>query len=314
MTNEELVEQIQAGIDVNENLTILYQQNYKTIKRLIFPYSKCFGKATSKTTTVFEIGDLMNDSYFSLFKAVEKYNDSHGVKFMSYAAPFIKLGAKRFIEESNLVHVPVNMSNLIWRYNIFVEKYLTDFKKAPSDDVIKKEFNLTNGQLQNLQKLKSNYLPLSLDFKKKDEDENSLGDTLPIDYNLEDFIIKKLSVEKIKGIWAEVSKTCSDKENYIIHERYVKNRTFISISQDMNLSDDYIRQKEGSAIRKLRKNSTVVEMGKLFNYVQEKETISSVLYYKSPELLAVKNSELDKRFNEILNTYGLTELVYKGAI
>ena len=40
MTNEELVALIQAGVDVQENMGQLYQQNRNFIVKIVLPYSK----------------------------------------------------------------------------------------------------------------------------------------------------------------------------------------------------------------------------------------------------------------------------------
>lgn len=119
MTNEELVEKIQAGIDVQENMGILYEQNYEYIKYLVYPYSKML-----ETSNVFEIEDLLQESYFSICNAIEKYDANKGIKFISFAASFIKLNAKRFIESKlSTVNVSVNKTNLAWRYELLKKEY-----------------------------------------------------------------------------------------------------------------------------------------------------------------------------------------------
>lgn len=63
MTNEELVEKIQAGEDVQTNMGLLYQQNQPLIYKFALPYSE-----------MMDINDLMQEAYFGLVKAVEKYD------------------------------------------------------------------------------------------------------------------------------------------------------------------------------------------------------------------------------------------------
>mgnify|MGYP007105717964 CR=1 FL=1 len=51
MTNEELVALIQAGVDVQENMGQLYQQNRNFIVKIVLPYSKSIlrlGKSSSE--------------------------------------------------------------------------------------------------------------------------------------------------------------------------------------------------------------------------------------------------------------------------
>ena len=60
MTNEELVALIQAGVDVQENMGQLYQQNRNFIVGIALPYSKSC-----------ELDDLMQEAYFGLENAVQ---------------------------------------------------------------------------------------------------------------------------------------------------------------------------------------------------------------------------------------------------
>ena len=70
MNNEEIVVQIQQGVNVSENTLKLYQNNLPIIKMIIRPY-----------TEYEEEADLLQESYFSLIKAIEKFDASMGYKF-----------------------------------------------------------------------------------------------------------------------------------------------------------------------------------------------------------------------------------------
>ena len=74
MTNEELVALIQAGVDVQENMGQLYQQNRNFIVGIALPYSKSC-----------ELDNLMQEAYFGLEKAVQRFEPDRDVLFISYA-------------------------------------------------------------------------------------------------------------------------------------------------------------------------------------------------------------------------------------
>ena len=72
MTNEELVEQIQAGINVRSNLEILYEQNKPFIYSVIKPFMKYA-----------EPDDLFQEAYLGLHDAVYAYEPGDS-KFITY--------------------------------------------------------------------------------------------------------------------------------------------------------------------------------------------------------------------------------------
>lgn len=82
MTNEELVALVQEGVSITDNMTMLYEQN----KGFIYSVVRKFGYITYVSdschyTGITEIEDLMNESYFGLVKAVERYNPVAGASF-----------------------------------------------------------------------------------------------------------------------------------------------------------------------------------------------------------------------------------------
>ena len=74
MSNEEIVQEIQNGINVTENMELLYRQNMPLIRRFIKPYSHYEN-----------MEDLEQESYFGLFEATKNYDPNKEVKFITYA-------------------------------------------------------------------------------------------------------------------------------------------------------------------------------------------------------------------------------------
>lgn len=85
MTNEELVEKIQAGIDVEKNMATLYEQNKKFIYKIVKPYSKSI-----------EIEDLMQEAYIGLHQAALKSNVKSEYKFTSYMKFYVLRSASTY--------------------------------------------------------------------------------------------------------------------------------------------------------------------------------------------------------------------------
>ncbi len=99
MSNEELVERIQQGIDKTEYLEQLYQQNY----RLIF-------KSVRRYAFRDEMDEFAAGSLFGLYEAVKHYESTASVKCMSYATYWIRQAVQRYHENNGCcIRIPVDM-------------------------------------------------------------------------------------------------------------------------------------------------------------------------------------------------------------
>ena len=88
MTNEMLVERIRGGFSVSENMQSLYEGNLPLIKKFIKPYA------------AYEpMEDLLQESYFGLWEAVQHYETSVNVRFMDYAEYWIRQSVQCYLEK-----------------------------------------------------------------------------------------------------------------------------------------------------------------------------------------------------------------------
>ena len=106
MTNEELVEQIQAGINVRGNLEVLYEQNKPFIYSVIKPFMKYA-----------EPDDLFQEAYLGLHDAVYAYEPGDS-KFITYLPWKIRKHCIHFVEAfSNTKRIPHSRLNEIRKYH-----------------------------------------------------------------------------------------------------------------------------------------------------------------------------------------------------
>lgn len=96
MTNEELVKRIRGGSLVSDSMQLLYERNLPLIKQCIKPYA------------AYEpMEDLLQESYFGLYEAVQHYETSENVLFMTYAPYWIRQAVIRYIEKcGSTVRIP----------------------------------------------------------------------------------------------------------------------------------------------------------------------------------------------------------------
>ena len=87
MTNEQIVEQIRKGVSVTDNMERLYMDNLPLIKKFIKPYMNYEPEE-----------DLLQEAYFGLLKAIQHYEPSENVLFMTYASYWIRRQVQNYIQ------------------------------------------------------------------------------------------------------------------------------------------------------------------------------------------------------------------------
>lgn len=96
MSNEELVKQIQDGINVHENLESLWENNSGYVATIARKYE-----------VAEELEDLINQGFIGLYKAAEMYKPEKGAKFLTYATYWITQSIQRYIQNcGKLSRVP----------------------------------------------------------------------------------------------------------------------------------------------------------------------------------------------------------------
>jgi RNA polymerase primary sigma factor len=129
MSNEELVKLIQQGTDPVGNMEQLYIQN----KGLIFAVVKKYRyacQADYNSTPIIEEDELMHEAYFGLVRAVESYDLSQRVLFMTYATSWIRQDVKRYLNNfGRVIRVPVHTQEKVYKYNQVTAYYLKNFNR-----------------------------------------------------------------------------------------------------------------------------------------------------------------------------------------
>lgn len=105
-TNEQLVARIQAGENEAENMLQLWRQNKGFIAAVARKY-----------TSLAEMEDLEQEGYIGLCEAVRHYEPDKGMKFISYAAFWIRQAMRRYVDNCGaVVRLPSNMVDWIRAY------------------------------------------------------------------------------------------------------------------------------------------------------------------------------------------------------
>jgi RNA polymerase primary sigma factor len=200
-----------------------------------------------------DIEDLINEGNIGLIKAVERFDETKGFKFISYAVWWVRQSIMQFIyENGNMVRLPINKINAIGKVNKASEQLFHALDREPTLEEIKELTNFSEDDI------KSTYMDtsrvFSIDQKISDDSETELIDIIPGE-TMED-IEGKLNGESLKTEINTVLSSLTDREieilNYYFGLNGCKEMSLKEIGDNMGLTNERVRQIKELALKKLR--------------------------------------------------------------
>lgn len=291
MTNEELVALIQSGDHVQENMGQLWQQNRQFIAKIALPFSK-----------ICELEDLIQEAYFGLEKAVEKYSPEQGFKFLTYAEYPIRQAIQRYCQNNgHLKRVPAPLLEQISNY----QKFQSDFQaltqgEEPTDGDYCYCLGITPDKLKELRKYIGEITPVSLYEPIPGTDNLTLEDTFADSFNLEGAVVDAVGAEQAKVTIWDVVADLGGRGSDIIESEYLKGETIEAIGNRLDISRERVRQIRDKAFQTLRGSRRLREAAEVYGYGSYSAYHGSVRQFKekgssSTEYLAIKHIEQAER-------------------
>lgn len=242
MTNEELVSRVRAGIDKADNMLALYNQNRGMIYTIAKKYS---GYA--------ELEDLAQEGYIGFCNAVESYDQTGGVPFVSYAWTCIKRQIQRYIYAEK--GFPEYIQRLMSQYKIFENDFYIQCGRKPNTGEICHYMGLSPKQARRL--IKSLYMERTASLDSPiGEDELTLGDSLAGDDDVEGSVLDKVQQGQLRAVLWEAVDSLPGEQPGVIRKRYQDNKTLKQTMEELKIPTMHrARSAESQALRRLRKNS-----------------------------------------------------------
>ena len=199
--------------------------------------------------------DLINEGNMGLIKAAEKFDETRGFKFISYAVWWIRQSILQAIaEQSRIVRLPLNQVGSVNKINRMLNKFELENERRPSIDEIADSVDLPEDKIEDA--LKVNTRHVSVDAPFVDGDDNSLIDILPnSDAPMAD---KALVMESLREEISRALRTLNERERNIIECFFGINNpemTLEEIGDKFGLTRERVRQIKEKAIRRLRHNT-----------------------------------------------------------
>ncbi len=199
--------------------------------------------------------DLINEGNLGLIKAAEKFDETRGFKFISYAVWWIRQSILQAIaEQSRIVRLPLNQVGSVNRINRILNKFEQENERRPSVDEIADKVDLPEDKIVDAMKAPSKHI--SVDAPFIEGEDNSLLDILPnADSPMAD---NELVMESLRAEISSALNVLNERERNIIEAFFGINQpemTLEEIGDKYGLTRERVRQIKEKAIRRLRHNT-----------------------------------------------------------
>lgn len=185
-----------------------------------------------------DIDDLFQVGCIGMMEAYKNFDESRGVKFTSFAYPYILGRITEFIRENHTIKLSRDMTRAKRKLEK-VKIYLSqELMKEPTNEEIS---NYLNIPLENVNIL-MNYKGEGLSLDEFYLDDLSLYDVIGSDHNYDNLIFLKQQFESLE-----------EPEKTIMYYRYFEDMTQSEVADSLGLSQVNVSRKEKKVLTKLRK-------------------------------------------------------------
>ncbi|MDO4737107.1 MAG: sigma-70 family RNA polymerase sigma factor [Bacteroidales bacterium] len=199
--------------------------------------------------------DLINEGNLGLIKAAEKFDETRGFKFISYAVWWIRQSILQALaEQSRIVRLPLNQVGSLAKIGKAFSKFEQENERRPSPEELAQQLDLPVDKVADTMKVSGRHI--SVDAPFVEGEDNSLLDVLsnPDSPSAD----KTLVTESLQREIERALDTLTTREKEIIKMFFglgEPEKTLEEIGDRFNLTRERVRQIKEKAIRRLRTQS-----------------------------------------------------------
>ncbi|OFX51840.1 MAG: RNA polymerase subunit sigma [Bacteroidetes bacterium GWA2_30_7] len=200
--------------------------------------------------------DLINEGNVGLIKAAQRFDETRGFKFISYAVWWIRQSILQSLaEQARIVRLPLNKIGSLNKINKTFSKLEQEFEREPTTDEIATALDINNQEVMTAMGTVSRHL--SMDAPINHDDEGSMYDLIQDDNAISPDI--RLLSESLRAEIERSLSTLSQREADVIRLYYglncVPSHTLEEIGAKFDLTRERVRQIKEKAINKLKQRA-----------------------------------------------------------
>ena len=199
--------------------------------------------------------DLINEGNLGLIKAAEKFDETRGFKFISYAVWWIRQSILQALaEQSRIVRRPLNQVGSLNKINKALSKFEQENERQPSNEELSEMIDVPKDKISDTLRVSGRHV--SVDAPFVEGEDNSLLDVLPNDDS--PMADRGLVNESLNTEIERALSTLTDREREIVKSFFgigCQEMTLEEIGERFGLTRERVRQIKEKAIRRLKSPS-----------------------------------------------------------
>ena len=202
------------------------------------------------------LGDLINEGNLGLIKAAQRFDETCGFKFISYAVWWIRQSILQALaEQSRIVRLPLNRVGSLNKISKTFSELEQKYEREPSPEELAEVLDVTTAEVVDTMKISGRHVSMDAPFVQGEE--NSLLDVLENDS--EETPDSGLMNDSLRKEVQRALSTLTQREADVITLYFGLNgehaMTLEEIGEKFNLTRERVRQIKEKAIRRLRHTS-----------------------------------------------------------
>ncbi len=199
------------------------------------------------------LGDLINEGNIGLIKAAQRFDETRGFKFISYAVWWIRQAILQALaEQSRIVRLPLNRVGVLHKMGKASARLEQDLGREPSNEEIAEALNISQDEVDANTQIHSSHLSLDAPFSIGED--NALIDVL--EDTMQPAADELLHKQDLRAIIEQILDTLTTREAEVITLYFGLNgpkaMTLEEIGRHFSLTRERVRQIKEKALRRLQ--------------------------------------------------------------
>lgn len=203
------------------------------------------------------LNDLIDEGNLGLIKAAQKFDETRGFKFISYAVWWIRQSILQAIsEQSRIVRMPLNQVGFQSKLTKAIVSFEQEFERRPSASELAELLDADVNKVQDA--LGSNGKKVSVDAPFQDDDSNCLIDIMTDDSA--PGTDSKMDKESLSSDLEAALAALSERERQVLKMLFGIGRnemTAEEVANSLSLTRERVRQIKERALRRLREADNI---------------------------------------------------------
>ncbi|MFZ9940177.1 MAG: sigma-70 family RNA polymerase sigma factor, partial [Bacteroidia bacterium] len=199
------------------------------------------------------LGDLINEGNLGLIKAAQRFDETRGFKFISYAVWWIRQSILQALaEQSRIVRLPLNQVGTLNKIVKAFSKLEQEFEREPTAEELANILEMTVSEVENSLKVSGRHI--SVDAPLADGEDSSLLDVLRDDEAAkpDNALIDESLSKEVEYALTVLTTREADVLRYFFGLGGRQPQSLEEIGSNLGLTRERVRQIKEKSIRRLR--------------------------------------------------------------